>query len=382
MASLNVEAMADFVEATLKRYIMGKWADISLPLQKYLFMKKLFKDKTKKPEMEGPMCEWKLRIGNQGNAKFTGLFAVDTTNRVNVLTHADQPWSMSTVNYIYDLREPEFQGSKTKIINYMKVNEQGLMNDFAVLMESAIWTAPSSVNANPRPLCGIPFWLQPYGTTQRSTVATTLAANASTGSTGVGTGFLGGDPVGFPGGAGGIQTAQYTGWNNYAGYYSQISRYDFVEKIVNAMDYCYFEAPTDFAQLAGGMPDWGMFTTHPVLATCRRLLQAGNDNLGSNVADHSGTVMVRSTPLVWVPALTNPYNMDGSQNPAYDSQNPVYGVNWNTFEFTYLSGWSQVKHAPFRVANQHTVYMRCMDDTGQTICYDRRQNFMLWQNAT
>ena len=354
MASLNLDGLRDFVEATLKKYKRKAWVDISLPLQMYYFSKRLFKDKTKKPEMSGPQCEWKLRIANQGNFKVTGLFAVDTTNRINVLTHADQPWAMTTTNYIYDLKEPAFQGGPETIIRYMDVNEQGLMNDFFAGMETLVWTAPNSVSQNPRPLSGIPFWLQKSATT----------------------GFNGGDPTGFPAGAGGISVANYPNWSNYTAAYSQVSRDDAVEKIINAMDFCYFEAPVDFAQLAGGQPDWGLYTTHPFLATCRKILQSQNDDLGDDVAAHSGKVYIRGTPVDWVPALNN------SQSPAYDSSNPVYGVNWRTFEYMYQAGWSQVKHPPFRVANQHTVYMRCMDDTGQLICYDRRQNFVVYQNAT
>lgn len=354
MASLNLDAMADFVQVTLKKYKKKAWADISLPLQKYIFSKRLFKDKDRKPEMSGPMCEWKLRVANQGNFKFTGLFAVDTTNRVNVVTNADQPWAMSTTNYIYDLKEPAFQGGPETIIRYMDLNEQGLMNDFFAGMETAIWTAPSSVNQNPRPVSGIPFWLQQSATT----------------------GFNGGDPSGFLSGAGGISVSQYPNWSNYTYAFAQVSRDDFVEKTVNAMDYCYFQAPVDFSQLGGGDPDWGLWTTHPVLSYCRRVLQAGNDNLGNDVAARSGQVLVRGIPLDWVPALTN------TQSPAYASNNPVYGINWRTFEYFYLQGWSQVKHPPFRVANQHTTYMRCMDDTGQIVCYDRRQNFVGYCSVT
>ena len=353
MASLYLDQIGDFIEATLKLYKRDDWVDISLPLQNYYFADRIFKSKTEKAEASGPLVEWKLRVANQGTFKFTGLFAVDTTNRVNVLTHANMPWALSTVNYIYDIKENAFQGGPETIIKEMDLHEQGLMNDFFAGMETAVWTQPLSATVDPRPLSGIPFWLQQ---------AANSAANYAFG-------FNGGDP-GSGWYAGGIQTGQYTNWKNGTFIYNQITRDDLIEKIIAAMDFCYFKPPAPFPMLGAQKPDWGLYTTHGVLATLRKLLQFANDNLGDDVAAHSGNVYVRGVPVEWVPALTN------TASDAYVTNSPFYGINWSKFEYIFRSGMNMVKRPPFQVANQHDTRMRCMDNTGQLVCYDRRANFV------
>ena len=138
------------------------------------------------------------------------------------------------------------------------------------------------------------------------------------------------------------------------------------------MDFCYFEAPAKFPELGGGNPDWGLYTVHSVLATMRRLLQAGNDNLGPDVAKWAGDVVVKGTPVTWVPSLTN------SDSPAYDSTAPFYGINWKTMEYFFKEGRNMVKHPPTQAPNQHTVRIRVMDNWGNFVCYDRRRNFVFY----
>jgi hypothetical protein len=350
--ALTHEQIDDFVNLTLNRYRKDEWVDISMPLQQYHFASRWFKSKMK-PERGGPRLEWKLRVNNQGTAKHSGLYAVDDTNRVNVTTKATQEWSKQTVNYIYDIDEEAFQSGPETIIREMLLNEQGLYNDFFALMETAMWTAPASSATDPRPPAGIPFWIQKNATL----------------------GFNGGDPSGFTSGAGGIATATYPRWKNYTGTYVQVSRDDLVEKIVNAGDFCAFQAPKSYPEIGGGEAQYGYYTVHSVLATMRRLLQAGNDNLGPDVARWAGEVMIRGNPVTWVPALTN------TDSDAYDSSAPFYGVNWNKFEYFFKTGRNMIKHPPKTAARQHTVRERHMDNWGNFACYDRRQGGFVFYMA-
>lgn len=343
---LSLEALDDFVELTLNKIQKDAWIDLSQTLQEYTFFSRWFQS-NKKPEKGGVKLEWKLRTGNQGTAKHTAPYAVDSTNRVNVMTKAKQGWSFQTVNYIYDTREEAFQSGPERIIDEMKTNEQGLMNDFAALMETAMWTAPSSSTLDPMPPAGIPYWIQ---------TCTTL-------------GWNGGDPSGWAAGAGEVLTATVPTWKNYGGPYKQVSRDDLVEKVVNAMDFCVFKPPMKYPEIGGGEPDWGCYTVHSVLATMRRMLQAGNDSLGPDVARWSDRVVIRGVPVIWVPALTN------SDSDAYDSTNPFYGINWKKFEYFFKTGENMVKHPPQKAANQHRVRERHMDNAGNFCCYDRRSQF-------
>ena len=86
-----------------------------------------------------------------------------------------------------------------------------------------------------------------------------------------------------------------------------------------------------------------------VISTFRRQLQASNDNLGMDVAAFSGVVVVRSTPLIWVPAL------DNTESEAYDATNPIYGVNWKKFRYFFKSGRNMLKLPPKPAARQSMV---------------------------
>ena len=261
------------------------------------------------------------------------------------MTNGKQEWSKQTVNYIYDIDEEAFQSGPETIIKEMQLNEQGLYNDYFELMETAMWTAPSSSSLDPMPPAGIPFWLQKNATL----------------------GFNGGDPSGWANGAGNVATGSYSRWKNYSGTYSQVSRDDLIEKVVNACDFTYFKAPRSYAEIGGGKPDYEFVTVHSVLATMRRLLQSGNDNLGADVAKWAGNVLIKGNPVDWCPALTD------TSSEAYDSQAPFYGINWKKFEYFFKTGRNMVKHPPKAAANQHTVRERHMDNWGNFVCYDRRQ---------
>ena len=351
--ALNHEQLNDFILLTLSRYRKDEWVDISLPLQKYHFASRWFNSK-KKPERGGNMLDWKLRVANQGTAKHSGLYAVDDTNRRNVMDRGIQNWSKQTVNYIYDIDEEAFQSGPERIIDEMQVNEQGLYNDFFVLMETSMWTGPSSSTVKPRPPSGIPHWIQKCSTL----------------------GFNGGDPSGFADGAGSIPTGTYPGWKNYGGPYKQVARDDLVEKVINAGDFCEFEAPKAYPEIGGGQPDWGFYTVHSVLATMRRLLASGNDNLGPDVARWAGQVLLRGIVVEWVPALTN------TESEAYDAQAPFYGINWKKFEYFFKTGRNMVKHPPKQATRQHTVRERHMDNWGNFVCYDRRQGGFVFHVAS
>jgi hypothetical protein len=348
---LTFEQIDDFVELTLPNIKRDLWADISEDLQEFTYASRWFK-KGEKPERGGPYLKFELQVDNQDNAADTGLYAVDDIDRKNVMTHGKQVWSMQTCGYTYDVREDEFQSGPERIIRFLDVHERNLSKDFLRHMERKTWTAPASSSSNPMPPAGIPFWFQKSATE----------------------GFNGGDPAGWGSGAAEIATGTYSAWKNWTFGYAQVSRDDMVEKVLNAMDHCYFKPPVEYKELGGGEPNWELYTVHSVLATCRKLLEAQNDNLGRSVGwGANGAVLVRSTELKWVPALdtTGWVSCDTSTNG-----NPIYGVNWRTLEYFFREGQNMVKHPPSVAPNQHNVRQRFMDNTGNFVCYNRRANFV------
>jgi hypothetical protein len=161
-----------------------------------------------------------------------------------------------------------------------------------------------------------------------------------------------------------------TQWRNRTFPYTNVDREDFVEKIITSMDLCHFTPPVQRPDIVDQKRhDWELLTTHSRLAASRRLLQLGNDNIGDDMAAHSGTVYVRGVPLTWVPAWTNA----ASANARTDGI--VLGVNWATFRAYYAAGRQMRKRKAFQHPEMSNVRVRCMDDSVQMVCFNRRGNF-------
>ena len=149
-----------------------------------------------------------------------------------------------------------------------------------------------------------------------------------------------------------------------------MDRDDFVEKVINSMDLCQFEPPVKGPDIVDqSRQDWELLTTHSRLAACRRLLQLGNDNIGDDMAKHSGTVYIRGVPLNWVPAWTNAASVNARTDGI------ILGVNWSTFKCYYAAGRQMRKRKAFQHPDMSNVRVRCMDDSVQMVCFNRRGNF-------
>jgi hypothetical protein len=350
MASLNPEQLDDLVNLTQDRYRKKSWLDISLDNQFYVFEERFMKKK-KLPVKGGPRQVWKLQVRNTGNARFTGLFSNDQTNIRNLSASAQQEWAMSTVNFSYDVNEPEFQGDDvTMIVDEIKMREHSMYTDWYALMEETLWTAPTSSAQNPRPLSGIPFWIQKNATE----------------------GFNGGDPAGFAGGAGNVASATVPRWKNYTFTYGGVTRNDLVAKWLRAVHFCQFRAPHKYPELGGGKPDWEFWTTWDLLEPLYQYMDARNDNLKdvAGVADAT----FKGIPVNWCPELTN--NTQGG----YDATNPLYGINWRTFEHFFMKGKEMVRHKAEKLPDSHNGRVVHMDSISNILCLNRRCNFVAYQN--
>lgn len=345
------DQLDDFVNLTLDNFKKRKWVDLSLDLQHHIFASKFLSGKAADPEKGGVQLNWKVQTTNTGTAKFSELYSVDVTSVKDLTTEAKQPWTKSTVNFSYDVDEDVFQSDRETIIREVEVREHSMYNDWFELMEEALWSAPSSDSQSPRRPSGIPFWIQKSATTP-------------------GGGFTGGDPSGFSNGAGSIKVSDVANWKNWSGNYTSASRDDLVSKIRKACEFTHFQAPKQFAELAGGKgdSDWMFFTTYNTLADLEKLLESRNDNLGADLSKYAGSVVIKGNPVVWVPYL--------QEN---DSSDPFYGVNLRVFKFFFRKGRKMLRHAPQQAARQHTVREVHMDTWGNFVCYNRRKLFVLYK---
>jgi len=362
--ALGIEQIDDFVASYLQKFPMGKWQDISSPLNEYYFASRLF-DKMNKREMSTSQCKWKIKVRNNSNFQVVGLYHRDSSDRVNVLDEGSLKWGLTTTNYHYDIDEEIFKQGADEIVDYMNLQEQGLMQDFFEGMEDIMFgPGPSSPTQSPFPPTSLLWWI--------------TATDDSTSENNSEEGFDGFEPLGWgSNGVGGISCTTYDQWRNRTFPYTVVDRDDFVEKVINSMDLCTFKPPVSRSDIKPeGNHRWELLTTHSRVAESRRLLQLGNDNIRDDLAAHSGSVMIRGVPMTWVPAWTN----SSSENARTDGI--ILGVDWNTLDCYYASGRSQRKRKPYQHPDMSNVRVRAMDDSLQMVCYNRRANFRGYSTET
>lgn len=345
------DQLDDFVQATQKRYTKKKWSDISLPFQDYKFAELIARGKESEMEKGGTQLEFKVQVANTGTFKSTELFGTDNPGVVDLIKAVTVPWTMQTVNWTYDVNETEFQGDDdTMIVDEIDIRRHSAWNDFYTGMETLMWTAPTGPTDVPRTPLGIPTWI----------VKSSTAAF----------GFNGTNPSGFTDGVGGLSSTTYPTWANGTFTYAQIDKLDLCAKWKEAYTKCQFKAPHSYNDINKGPRRYGFYSVYSVIAALERLLENSNDNLGTDLGKYAGAVMFKGVPVEWVPAL------DNTASAAYDSTNPIYGIDWNVFGWKFQKGINQKWLPPVIPPRQSTVRYVPLINAGQFQAADRRRLFV------
>tara|TARA_Y100000593_G_scaffold26096_1_gene51892 strand:+ start:902 stop:2020 length:1119 start_codon:yes stop_codon:yes gene_type:complete len=365
--ALGIEQIEDFVNSIHQKFAgedRRAAQDISLPLQQYKYASRLFTGNIQKDTMSTSQCKWKLKTKTNNNFQVVSLYHRDRSDRTKVLEEAELKWGLTTNNYHYDIDEEIFRQGGDQIYDYIKDLETDLETSFYTGMEDLIFgEGPSGPTQKPFPPVSLLWWI----TATQDGVTDNNAAE----------GFNGHSPIGWTdNGIGGIKTADYEQWRNRTFPYTDVSRDDFVEKVVNSMDLCQFEPPVERPDIVSQhRSDWDLLTTHSRVAALRRLLQISNDDIGDDVAKHSGKVHVRGVAVDWVPAWTN----SASENVRTDGV--IIGINWSTFRCYHAKGRTMRKRPAFQHKEMSNVRVRPMDDSAQLVCFNRRANFRGYSTA-
>jgi hypothetical protein len=349
---IHHDQITDFTNQTLSKYERRKWVDITLDLQDYFFHDRLLMGPGSKSGrrtaggMSGPDLRWVVQVDNDDNFQDSELYGVVETGTTDLTVQAKVEWTKQVTSLTYDIDEPEFQGEMEEIVGILKIKTHAMWNNFYEKMEDRVWIAPTSSTQNPRKPYAIPFWIQ--------------KASAAAGS------FQGGNPSGFTSGAGNISSSTYPNWDNWAFGYVNVSMTDFVRKTREAIRKTKFKPVHNFASLGTGRHDWELCTTYPVIEEYRDLITGLNDNIGPDPAKYKGDVL-QGIPIMDVPALTE------SSSAAYDSSNPLYGINWRNIEWVCKDKLMLRKHPVITPPKQPTVRKQVYDNWGQIRCWSRRE---------
>lgn len=356
MPSLSVSQLNGIVETTLKNNKTGGWTDINPALlQSYIAMSRLLK-KNKMMFEGGESLEINLNTGTSGNARHAGLFSQDDVKVKDFPTKGDVPWKHTETSFALDVREKKISRGKTQLVDHILQRRTNSMIDLAVLMEDTFWGKPVDSTDSLTPY-GIEYWIS----------KTTGKINADHTQVN-GVGFHGGNPTGFASGPGNINCEVHSGWKNFAGNYSAVSKADLIKKMRVMHLMTDFKSPIKHPNYdTSGVSDaYQIYCNWNTYLELEDLLDAQNDNLGTDLSGQGGTMVFKKNQIVEVAKLNE------------DSSNPLYMMNWNVFDIACLEG-EYMRETTGPAPGQHNVSQTHFDLTWNTRVTNRRKLGVLTQ---
>lgn len=350
MATIQGTTIADTLIDSLNHLDRLKFTDLMSNYNNTIALKRIFK-KNKATLDSGPEIQFNAIIDTNGSARHVPLGYVSSMNIPNVMTNGKMPWRHTTWNYAMERRLIQMNSGDGKIID--KVQEQRLaaFGDAIKLFERTLWRSPSMTAVNGvaesdvNPV-GIPYFVVKSSTAFTTTnqglngtvpAGATLVANInpSTGANGR--------------------------WCNYAEQYTNITKDDLITKLRRGHHY------TDWEPLGENIPehdsgdDYGLYTNYATLASLEAILEAQNENLGTDIAPMDGRATFMRTPFTPVKELD------------LDTTGVIYMLNWGTLGAMGLKNeWMREKFFPEQ-ANQPTMMMWNVDCSWNMWCTNRRK---------
>lgn len=344
MATLQAADIGDLVTTTLRDLGKMKFTDIISSYQQTVALKRLMR-KNKTIFDSGYELQFNLMTDHNNSARFVGLAEQDNVDITNQMTTGTVPWRHITWNWALDRREPAFNRSPAKIVDLIRTRRIAAFAAAVIKFEYAFWRTPGSTDTVS--CYGIPTWI-----VKSSTAVTTND------------GFNGGDPSGITS-VGGVSTTTYPKFKNYATTYTTVSKDDLIRKMRRMAVY------TDFTPIVDDIPtynvgdDLSYWTNYSVLGTLEEILEAQNENLGSDIASMDGKTMFRRSPIGFAKELD------------LDTTNPIYQINFGELQTVGLRGeWMNETQIPVQ-PGQHTVSATHTDCSFNLICRNRRRQGVL-----
>ena len=349
MAVLQATGIADLTTTTLNELGEMKFTDIMSNYQKTVAFKRVVK-KNKITFDAGPQVQFNLITDHNSSAAFVGLYGQDNVNPNNVMLTGLVDWRHVTWNWGIERREVAMNRTPRKIVDLVKTRRIAALGSAVVLFEQRFWRAPASTDTlNPY---GLPYWI-----VKSNTAVTTND------------GFNGAVPSGFTL-VGNINPTTYSRWQNYATQYTAVTKIDLIRKMRRAMYYTDFEPLVDEIPQYNTGDDYAIYTNYSVLGTLEEILEAQNDDLGTDIASMDGKTTFRRTPL------------NGIKELDLDTTNPVIGVDWGEMKTMGLRGeWLNETQIPIQ-PGQHTVSATHTDCSFNWFCRNRRRNWILATDTT
>lgn len=367
--------VADILKLYYARVITKKnWIDISRNYRNYYFAT-LMESRFRKEDKNNESFRFTYKTGSYRNGVWDHYGNPDSVDRQNVADYGTAYWSMYKTSWTFDVREPGAFGgtSADQIANHLAMQranfEQGVFDDF----EQAFWTlapAPNDGTGGSITMNGLPYFV----------VKSTATTNEAVGNNG-------GHPSGYSSVFGKSRTS-FPQLKNYTGCYTDVTDDDLLAKMNDMLELMRWAAPRSVANEIVTSNQYEIVSHRTPLKQYQQLLRASNENVGMDAGKYYGrevgaASVFRSVPWNWTDALTSQYLKDDgvTANPAYDSTQPIYMLNWDTMDLVGASDQWMKETEPQQVDNPHNTAVGHLDSTQQAICIDPRQNGVLHKSS-
>ena len=342
--SLQSDSVADMIVSTLRDLGRPNYNEIVSSYQEYPGYIDLLRRKQK--QVPGYSVQRQVLVSTPGNAQRIGAYATINLSAGDHLKQITVPRRLYATGYVVDeYLLAQNQGHAVQIVNELQKARNVGMMDLAYLTEPDIWGVPTDTDDTDM-IYGFKYW---------------LVYNATAG-------HNGGAPSGFTT-VGGLNPSTYTGWKNYTFQYTSVTETDLLAKMRTACKKCGFMPPVAVSEYQGGGMDWSFYTTEAVDNELIAITRAQNENLQTELYNYKGVPVFKSVPITWVPALDD-------SAVAAASSDPIYGVNWKTFEIDSLNGFNMSERGPIRPSDRPLVRAMFIFLSFNLVCTNRRKNFI------
>lgn len=345
----------DIVNTHVEDFMPDVWNDASRDFNNNFVVQEFFK-KRMETGPDAVTFTHNFKVDESDNTVATEIYDTDSLNRINLSAKGSVEYALQKTHYTYDEREAGVDTSdKTQILKHLDMQAADMMDGFAKKNNEWWWTLPTYPNSTNAKPWGAPYWVV------KST--STAAQNF---------GFNGSNPTGYSSVATIDRTAaRYEKLKNGTFVYGSLNNSDGLRKLADAINKSTFKAPYDNKGEASTERRYILVSHYNPWMTYQDQLFGSNDNVGRDMGKYrsDSSVVFRGIDWTWDSML------DNSDSPAYDSTEPIYGFDLNSWHSKKRGGWF-MKKKTVELTNPHNLIVVWMDSIYNFACEKPRNNFV------
>lgn len=349
--------IADLVTTTLNTIKKDNFVDMSQELTEYIVVPYLLTKRGGLIVKKGGVgLEVTLMVEHGGRSRFVGEYDEDVIVVVDHLKKMRLFYSLLTDNLAYTRSELLDNRGQERINNVLKPRRRAMYLRVAETMEENFFQTPDA-DDDLTPW-GLKYW---------------IVKNATAG-------FNGGYAAGFTRVAN-VNLTEVPQFKNYTAQYTAISKADLVLKMRRAHRKTNWRSPRKDSGVEGDTSQRRLLLTNEdVIEGIENIGEAQNENLGRDIASMTagtnknmgglrqtpdGEILFKRHPVVYARSLDD------------DTSDPVYGIDMHTFHAMTQQGDNMRLGDFAKAPNQHRVFAAHLDHKHQTICTNRRNNWVI-----